>query len=248
MTSYGSGSVAVFSRRPDGSLATMTDRVQHEGHGAHPVRQTGPHPHQAVFDPVTGTLLVPDLGLDAILSYSLSSEGRLRDQGSRITFAAGAGPRHIAFHPDGTHLFVLTELDNSLVTLRRAATTFTIAHTVATLPAAFTGHSQAAAVRVSPSGQVVYASNRGHDSIAMFRFDAARHALSLASVTATQGQQPRDFALTSDGRYLLVANQDSDSILTLRADEQTATLEPVSTTAADTPVCLLILDHHPGAH
>ena len=153
--------VAVFALEDDGRLGAMTGHIQHEGTSSHPVRQSGPHAHMVVFDPRTGELLVPDLGIDAVLVYTLTEAGELvRQRGRSVPVAPGAGPRHLVFSPDGDRLFVVNELDNTLVALRRAEDGFVPTSTVSTLPEGFRAHSQAAAVRVSPSGRWVLVSNR----------------------------------------------------------------------------------------
>src|SRR5271156_3437859 len=120
VANYRTGSVCVFARKQNGSLGKLTGRVQHQGSSVHPIRQTGPHAHQILFDPVTGDLLIPDLGLDVIRVYRLSDDGALTERPeAQIATAPGAGPRHLAFHPDGRHLFLLNELNSTLVVLRR---------------------------------------------------------------------------------------------------------------------------------
>lgn len=238
VANYRSGSVAVFALAEDGSLGTMVDHVQHAGSSVHPVRQTGPHAHQVLFDPVAGGFLVPDLGLDAVLSYTIDGSGHLTERRSaRIATAAGAGPRHLAFHPDGQHLFLLTELDNTLVVLRRDGDGFTQTDVASTLPAGFAEHSQASAVRVSPSGRHVLTSNRGYDSVAVFAFDAATSSVELRHLEPSRGSEPRDLVV-ADPAHVLVANQDSDTVVTFALDESTSSLSHVSTVEVLTPVCL----------
>jgi 6-phosphogluconolactonase len=239
---YGTGSVSVFAREADGRLGAMTGHAQHEGSSVHPVRQTGPHAHQILFDPVTRDLLVTDLGLDAVLVYRLGDEGTLTERPeARITGMPGAGPRHAAFHPDGQHLFLLNELDSSLVVLRRDGDRFVRAGTASTLPDGFTGHNQTSALRVSASGRSVLAANRGHDSIAVFSFDPATGMLTLRLVEPSLGREPRDFVLTPDGAHVLVGNQDSDAVLLFAFDEETPALGFVSTSEVPTPACLRFL-------
>lgn len=242
VANYRTGSVAVFVLEHDGSLGNMVDHVQHEGSSVHPVRQTGPHAHQILFDPVTGHVIVPDLGMDAVLFYTLDDSGHLRElEASRIEVTPGAGPRHLAFHPDQRHLLLLNELDNTLVVLRREGTGFTTTDLKSTLPADFKGHNQTSAVRVSASGNLVFASNRGLDSIAVFAFDADSGTAELKAVEPTRGLEPRDFIETPDGSLLLVANQDSDTIVTFAIDASVPSLTYVSTAAAPTPVCLRLV-------
>jgi 6-phosphogluconolactonase len=241
VANYGWGSVAVFRLDADGSLGPMTDHAQHEGSSVHPVRQTGPHAHMIMFDPVTGAVLVPDLGIDAVLCYELSDEGKLSEAPDRrIPAAPGAGPRHLAFHPAGGYLLVVNELDNTIVALRRLGDGFVPTDVASTLPDGFHGHSQAAAIRVSPSGRSVLVSNRGADSdtIALLRFDASAGTLEPAGFTPAGGREPRDFIFSPDGRYLIVAAQDTDFLMTMEFDEEPARLRSLSSTQVPTPVCL----------
>jgi len=236
---YRTGSVSVFPRKPDGSLGTMASHVEHEGSSVHPIRQTGPHAHQILFDPVSKELLVPDLGLDSVLVYRLDGAGKLIERSeARITTVPGAGPRHLVFHPDGRHLFLLNELNNTLVTLRRNGNRFEQTHVVSTLPAGFKGHNQTSAVRVSHSGKFVMASNRGYDSIAVFAFDSAKSTVEVNLIEPSRGLQPRDFVQSPDGKYVLVGNQDSDSIVVFEFDEARPSLDFVSESRVPTPVCL----------
>ena len=241
VANYRSGSVAVFSLEADGRLGAMTGHIQHEGGSLHPVRQSGPHAHMVLFDPRTGDVLVPDLGIDAVLVYTLTESGALVEQGGRrIAVTPGAGPRHLAFHPDGDRLFVVNELDNTLVALRRDGNDFSPTSAVSVLPEAFEAHSQAAALRVSPSGHWVLVSNRGaeSDSVAVVRFDAADGSLGLVHTQPTSGREPRDFIFTAGGSRVIVANQDSDSIVVFAFDDATGELGLLAKTTVPTPVCL----------
>jgi 6-phosphogluconolactonase len=241
VANYRSGSVAVFALEADGSIGPMTDHVQHSGSSVDPVRQTGPHAHMILFDPVTNDVLVPDLGLDAVFFYSLSSEGKLTEHPERrIGTAPGAGPRHLAFHPDDAHLFVVNELDNTVLVLRRAGDGFKITDTASTLPAGFASHSQGAAIRVSPSGRSVLVSNRGEDSdtLAVFRFDADQSTLELVHDTPAGGREPREFIFSADGRFVIVAVQDSDALVVMEFSEDEPELRQVSSAEVPTPVCL----------
>jgi 6-phosphogluconolactonase len=239
VANYRTGSVCVFARKQDGSLGKLTGRVQHQGSSVHPIRQTGPHAHQILFDPVTSDLLIPDLGLDAVRVYRLSDEGALTERHeARIATAPGAGPRHLAFHPDGRHLFLLNELNSTLVVLRRNGDRFDQLQSVSTLPAGFDGHNQTSAVRVSTSGNYVMVSNRGFDSIAVLAFDASTSSVELKLVEPSLGREPRDFIQTPDGGHIVVGNQDSDTVVVFAFDESAPSLTFVSQTAVPTPVCL----------
>jgi 6-phosphogluconolactonase len=243
VANYRSGSVAVFALEDDGSIGPMTDHVQHAGSSIDPVRQTGPHAHMILFDPVTNDVLVPDLGLDAVLVYTLSGEGKLTEHPDRrIGTAPGAGPRHLAFHPDGNHLFGVNELDNTAEVLRRTGDGFKAINVASTLPAGFGEHSQAAALRVSPSGRTVLVSNRGEasDTIALFRFDPGQGSLELVESVPSSGREPREFIFSPDGRFVIVADQDSDVLVVMEFSDDEPGLHQISSALVPTPVCLLI--------
>jgi 6-phosphogluconolactonase len=243
VANYRSGSVAVFRKAADGSIGPRTDFVQHEGSSVDPVRQTGPHAHMIMFDPVTNDVLVPDLGLDAVLCYTLSGEGKLTEHPNRrIRTEPGAGPRHLAFHPDGAHLLLVNELDNTVLALRRAGDGFETAAVASTLPAGFAGHSQAAAIRISPSGRTVLVSNRGEDSdtIALFRFDAGQGSLELAGLVPSSGREPREMIFAGGGQFVIVADQDTDALVVMEFSEDPPRLRQLSTAKVPTPVCLRI--------
>ncbi len=243
VANYGTGSVAVFELRPDGGLGAMAGHAQHEGSSVHPERQLGPHAHMVAFDPHNGEVLVSDLGLDYVMVYALTGSGDLIERPERrIEMTPGAGPRHLAFHPDGHRLFVANELDNTLVALRRDGDRFVPTATASTLPEGFESHSQAAAVRVSPSGGCVLVSNRGSDSdsIAVFRFGRGDGGLELTQIQPTSGRAPREFVFDPDGRFVVVANQDSHTLVVFAFDDQAGRLSQLTSAPVPTPVCLAI--------
>ncbi len=243
VANYGSGSVAAFELEPDGSIGAMTGHAQHQGSSIHPDRQLGPHVHMVAFDPHSGEVLVSDLGLDSVVVYALTAEGALLERPERrVDMTPGSGPRHLAFHPDGHHLFVVNELDNTLVALRREGERFVATAKKSTLPDGFSAQSHAAAVRVSPSGDCVLVSNRGteSDSIAVFRFGHPDGSLALTQVQATAGREPREFVFDPDGRFVVVANQDSHTLVVFAFDEANYRLEQVTSAEVPTPVCLAI--------
>jgi 6-phosphogluconolactonase len=241
VANYRSGSVAVFALEEDGRLGTMTGHIQHEGTSLHPVRQSGPHAHMVIFDPRTGDLLVPDLGIDAVVVYSLTEEGDLVEQrGRRVPVVRGAGPRHLAFHPGGDFLFVVNELDNTLVALRRDEEGFVPTGSVSTLPKGFSAHSQAAAIRVSPSGRWILVSNRGaeSDSVAVVSFEEPDGSLELVHMHPTSGREPRDLIFIGEGSRVVVANQDTGTLVVFAFADATGRLEELSQATVPTPVCL----------
>ena len=218
---YNSGSVAVFPVREDGSLGEASKSVQHSGAGANPQRQEGPHAHSVNMAPDNRFVLVADLGLDQVLAYS-----RQLNVGAVTKMAPGSGPRHLVFRADGKFVYVLSELTATVTAFRYDGKTGTLdeLQSISTLPAGFTGAKSGAEIAMHPSGKFLYASNRGHDSIAVFRVDAAKGTLTAAGQVSTQGKTPRNFAIDPTGKFLLAANQDSGSIVEFRIDQKTGAL------------------------
>lgn len=243
VANYSSGSIAVLPIQADGSLGPATEHVQHRGGSVNPDRQEGPHAHWIYTDPANRFVLAVDLGLDAVLRYELDqANGTLRRiETVACTLSSGSGPRHLVFRPDGRFAYLLNELSSTLSAYAYDANTGELRplQSLSTLPPGFSGTNWTSAVRVSPSGRFVYASNRGHDSIAIFASDPATGYLSLVGHEPTQGKTPRDFNLDPTGTFLLAANQDSDSIVTFRVDGETGRLSPTGHVAeARTPVCV----------
>jgi len=237
----GPGSVTVYQLERDGRLGELTDHVRHFGSGPDPVRQAVAHVHMIASDPVTGEILVADLGSDSVFGYTLDSAGRLaRRTTARLAAVPGSGPRHLAFHPDGQHLFVVNELDSTVSTLRRQGDHFAVTDRVPTVPAGTGPQNLAAAIRVTPAGRHVLVSNRGQDSLAVLRFDPGTSSLSLTGSTPSGGEWPRDFIVTPDGQHVIVANQDSDLLACYGFDDETGALRLLHRAAAPTPVCLLL--------
>jgi len=246
IANYGGGSVAVLPIRPDGRLEPASAFVQHEGRSIHPRRQTGPHAHSINLDAAGRFAFVADLGLDQVLVYAFSPEaGTLTPHAPPfVKVAPGAGPRHFAFHPTGRFAYVINELDSTMTSFAYDARQgrLTSLQTVSTLPAGFTEENTTAEVVVHPSGDFVYGSNRGHDSIAAFRIDPETGHLAPLGHTSTGGKTPRNFAMDPHGRFILAENQDSDSVVVLRVDPETGTLAPTgSRITVPAPVCIRMM-------
>lgn len=229
-------SLAAFPILADGSLAPACGSIAHEGSGSDPARQERSHAHCVVPTPDARYYLSADLGLDRLLLYRLDGEGRFLLKSS-LTMPEGSGPRHIAQHPGGKLLFVNNELNSTIATVARDEETLTLSDIQAAVPADV--ESYGADIHVSPDGRFVYASNRGHDSIAIFEVDAANASLDLISHMPTGGRTPRNFALSPDGGLVFVANQNSDNIVVFARDSKTGLL---STTGKQieigTPMCV----------
>jgi 6-phosphogluconolactonase len=234
------GSVTVYRIEPDGRLGDLTDHVKHNGAGPDPARQGESHAHMIATDPVTGDIFVADLGSDSVRGYALDSAGRLTPKiAANLSAVPGAGPRHLAFHPDGRHLFIVNELDSTVCALGREDGHFTVTDRVSSRGGGG-GGNLAGAIRVAPSGRHVLVSNRGDDSLAVLRFDPDAGALSLAGITPGIGKCPRDFIIAPDGRHVIVAGQDDDRLACYAFDDEAGGLSFLHAAAAPTPVCLVL--------
>ncbi len=230
IANYSGGSVAAFALGEDGRLGERTAFVQHEGSSVNARRQEAPHAHCIRVDASGGFAVAADLGLDRVLVYRFDSEtGALRpNDPPGAAVEPGAGPRHFAFRGDASFGYVINELQSTVTAFSWDAEKGLLepVQTISTLPPDFRGTSHTAEVVVSPDGRFVYGSNRGHDSIAVFRCDPESGRLALVEIEATRGKTPRNFALHPGGRWLLAANQGSDSVTVFRVDAETGALEP----------------------
>jgi 6-phosphogluconolactonase len=219
---YGGGSVAEFPVHDDGTLGEASAFVQHAGSSVNRQRQAGPHAHETVLSPDGNTVFVPDLGLDRIFSYKVG--GLTPNDPPYTTIAPGAGPRHLAFTPNGRYAYVMTEMTASVVAFRHEGGKFEELRTLPTAePAAGISGAE---IAVHPNGKFVYASTRGANTIASFAIDADKGTLTPVERTPSGGKTPRNFAIDPTGAYLFAANQDSDNVVIFRIDARTGRLTP----------------------
>jgi 6-phosphogluconolactonase len=223
VANYGAGSVAVLPIRKDGGLENAVQVVLLHGQpGPHRVEQTASHPHQVIFDPSGRFVIVPDKGLDRIFVFAFdAASGKLTAtaQGAAVA-RSGAGPRHAAFHPALPVMWTLNELGNTVTTYQWKPETGELraVQILPTLPAEFTGESSGAEIAVAASGRFVYCSNRGHDSVAIFAADPRTGALAPAGWVPSQGRTPRFIGFDPSQQLLCGANEQSDTVVTWRAD------------------------------
>lgn len=246
LANYSGGNVAVLPIREDGSVGDPWQIAQHVGSSVNPRRQERPHAHSINLDAANRFAIAADLGTDKLMIYRFHPPtGSLEaNDPAFATLPPGSGPRHFAFHPGGRHAFAINELLSTLTAFRydaRRGALETVA-TLSTLPPGFGGENTTAEVQVHPNGRYVYGSNRGDDSIAVFRFDRRRETLRWVERESTRGKTPRNFAIDPSGRWLLAANQNSDSVVVFRIDSRTGELSPAgSVIEVGAPVCVKFL-------
>ncbi len=243
VANFMSGSICVLPVLDGGSLGEASDFIQHQGSSIDAVRQKGPHAHSVTLDKAHRFAFVPDLGLDKLMVYKFDPRRGMLEPNDVpwIKMKPGAGPRHVDFHPGGRFAYLINELDSTLAALSYDGRkgTFKVLQIVSTLPEGFSGESTCADVQVSPSGAFVYGSNRGHDSIVIYKIDPRTGRLTTVGHEPTQGKTPRSFGIDPTGRYLLAANQDSDTIVTFHINPKTGKLLPTGhVTQVPTPVCV----------
>jgi 6-phosphogluconolactonase len=243
VANYTGGSVAVFPVQRDGRIGESSAFIQHTGSSVNRERQEGPHAHWIETTPDNRFAIAVDLGLDELLIYRFDAKnGSLTPNDPPYAkLDPGAGPRHLAFHPNGKFAYVMNELQSSVTTFA-----FDDQHgalqklgTVSTLPKTFSGNNDTAEIEVHPSGKFLFASNRGHDTIAAFAIDNKTGALTLIDHFSTQGKTPRNFEIDPTGKFLFVANQDSNNIVVFQIDANSGRLTATKQTLdVPSPVCL----------
>lgn len=234
---FADGSVSVFPLDANGSLTGERAVFRHEGRSIHPVRQKGPHAHSILF--YRDRMLVPDLGKDALAVYSLAGGMPERLPGEDIPVTPGSGPRFGEFSPDKRFFYLINELASSVTRFEADGKTLAEKETVSTLPDGFSGDNICSDLHMTPDGKYLYASNRGHDSIAGFSVSENGKLVPIGTVPCL-GSIPRNFAIDPSGSYVLVGNQESDTIAVFRIGPD-GQLSVCDVSEYPTPVCIRFL-------
>lgn len=240
---YSSGNMCAYQLREGGEFGERGSEIFHEGSGPNDDRQDAAHPHCAVFSPDNKRVWIADLGTDRVEPYEVDFQtaGLLKPIGvSALRMRPGAGPRHVRFSRDGSLFAVVNELDSTLAVYRTGDSNIPVAElgVVSTLPEDFRGKTTCADVAFSRCGGWVFASNRGHDSLAVCRVEEDR--LELFDVVSSGGRGPQNFWISEDGQWLLCANMPGDCVVSFRVAELVAGHgKVVSRISVKMPSCLL---------
>lgn len=245
---YGSGSIASFPVREDGSLGPAASNIQHEGSSVDPKRQQGPHAHSTQVTADGEFAVTADLGLDQLLVYRVdAATGKLAPHDPpAFDLHPGAGPRHFAFHPTLPTVYIINELDATITAARfdAEAGALEALQSISTLPDDYPegDRRSTAEVVVHPNGKYLYGSNRGHDSLVIYAIDPTDGTLSLVGFQPSGGEEPRNFNLDPSGRWLIACNQNSDDVQVFAVDGETGLLSPVGDpVSVPRPVCVKFL-------
>lgn len=242
---YTSGNFSVLPVLPDGSLGKLVERVFQEGRGPNEARQDHAHAHSTWIAPGGKFIFTVDLGVDAVNVYSLESDtGKLiLNDPPGLKMHPGAGPRHLTCAPDGRMVYVSNELDSTVSACSWDGQAGVLAHlqTLSTLDGAYHGENAPADIHLTPSGEFLYVSNRGENSIAGFAVDKTSGRLHKIGTFSCGGNWPRNFAIDPQGKYLLAANQESDSVVVLRIERDGSLIAAGPQLAIPAPVCVCYL-------
>ena len=225
---FGSGGVAVYKIETDGKLSEAVDSAQHSGKGPHATRQAGPHAHSTYFSADNRTMYAADLGIDEVKAYGFDAKTGKLTAGTPLKTPAGAGPRHLALGKK--RVYVLNEITSSVSVFEKGK----LLETVSALPDGFKGASSAAEVVIDKAEKFLYSSNRGADTIAVFRIGASLKKVGDVKV----GKTPRGFVLSPDGRFLIAGSQDENTIQVYKIDAKTGLFTAVGEAVkANGPIC-----------
>jgi 6-phosphogluconolactonase len=240
---YSGGNLGLLRLNEIGMLSELLDIQQHSGAGT-TGRQKGPHAQTAMFYGDGLDIIAADLGTNEVWFSRLDeTKGEIIPVfPHKLKMKAGAGPRHIAIHPDGKLIYVINELDNTVSLLKQDENgKYQVKTSFSTLPEGYEGDSFCADIHISSDGKYLYASNRGHNSIAAFKIIPISGILKHIGFYTDEISWPRSFSLSPDEEYLVVANQKSGYITSYKRDKETGELEFVDIIEAPDPVCIKFL-------
>lgn len=238
---YNGGNVGLLRLNKNGQLSPLLDLQQHTGKGTTD-RQKEAHAHSAWFVPKGNGVISADLGSNELWFATLDTvEKKLfPSEQEKLAMVDGAGPRHLAFHPNGKWIYVINELNSTVSLVKKSNDEkYKLDSSYSTLPLDFTGTNLCADIHISRDGKFIYASNRGHNSIAIYTVNTVDGSLKLIATESTHGKWPRNFSLSPDEDYLLAANQNSNNIVSFKRDKVTGLLTFVMQLESPSPVCIL---------
>lgn len=243
VANYTSGNAVVYPILADGKLGEHTASVIGQGAtGPDKKRQNGPRAHWIGASKNNRLVYVADLGLDRVFVYNFDAAKGTFTPADPAIAKPGTGPRHIAFSADGKFMYLLGELDSTVSVFAGERDHFRSIQNIPMLPAGFSGRNDAAEIEIHPSGKFLYASNRGHDSFAVYAIDQKKGTLTQVEIVPTGGKEPRHFAIDPTGHFLLAENQNTNQIVEFRIDQATGKLTATGETlATPSPICISFL-------
>lgn len=238
---YHKGTIEVYPFQKNGEIMPLASVIQFEGTGPDP-RQEKAHAHYASFSPDERFVVTTDLGSDKIITFSL--ENNKLEEKNVLSVKPGSGPRHLVFHPSQSIAYVMTEFSSEVLVLDFDSESgfFTIRQTLSTIPSYYHENNQGSAIHISKDGRFVYAGNRGHNSIAIFKVHEETFELTFIDRISTEGHWPRDFVLDPTENFLIASNQESSNLVLFAREEETGLLTLLqSDVIVPDPVCVKFL-------
>lgn len=239
-SSYHGGLFGVSPVLEDGRIGPSAEIHKHEGASVLPA-QTQARVHSVIVSQDNRFAVVSDLGLDKVFVYKLDVPNRRLTLHGETSVVPGSGPRHFIFHPELSYAYGINELSSTITVYSYDAEAgkLAVVQTISTLPGSYEGDNATADIHLSPDGKFLYGSNRGHDSIAVYRVDPENGQLTVVEYAPTLGGHPRNFGVSPDGRFVLVANRDGNNVVTFSRDAETGKLTPTgSELKVSKPVCI----------
>lgn len=237
VASYVSGNVLSYPIRADGSLAPFHQEIKHVGTGPDAERQEAAHAHM-IYPFKENHMYVVDLTLDAAKAYQLDAESKQWQARPKldIKIDAGSGPRHMVMDQQEDHAFVLSELTGEVYVADLRGDESKIIQKISIIPDKYDGAVGGAAIRLHPNGEFLYASNRGSETIAVYKVDKISKKLMFIDCYSTEGKTPRDFNIDPSGKWLIAANQDTNTLVVFKINKDNGSLCKVSAYNVMTPV------------
>ena len=242
---YKGGTIDVFPITRRGKVKEKHQSIQYKGEVTTKGTKEKPHPHMIIPAPSNKFVIVTDLGKDRICVYPFNSKTGMLDinAANYIKTKLGAGPRHFIFHKNGRYAYVVNELNSTVTAYHWNALKGGLQEigSYYMLPKDFTKYSKTADIHISPDGKFLYASNRGHDSITVFKIEISGE-LKLINQFFTGGKSPNSFVISKNGEYMIVANQKSDNIIIFKINKQKGILSNIKEIkGVKTPICVKYL-------
>jgi 6-phosphogluconolactonase len=220
IATYGDGTTSLYKIKKDGNVSTASSTIINEGSGP-TSRQAAPHAHSIKFSKNGKQVFSADLGTDQLNIFDLKKGKMIPAKQPFVKLPPGSGPRHFDFHPNADVIYVINELNSTISVISKNGRNREVIQTISTLPENFSETSYCADIHVSADGKYVYGSNRGHNSIAVFKTDPVSKQLKFLTTVSTRGKWPRNFAITNNGNFLLAANQHTGNIVVFKINSET---------------------------
>lgn len=246
VSNYSAGNLASYPLSKDGRIGEAADVVHHEGSSINERRQQAPYVHAANPSADGRFLYVSDLGTDKIMIYAVDEEtGELSPAETPwAEVNPGSGPRHFTFHPSQAYAYSVDELSSTVTAFRVDSETGVLDNIqrIGMLPESFEEDSWAADIHISPNGRFLYATNRGHDSLAIYSVDPDTGLLELIGHEPTRGGHPRNFAIDQYGEFLFMTNRDDNNLVLFEMDQETGLLNYTGV-EVEIPLAVCVTQH-----